>query len=169
MLSTAIGATAVTTTVPALRTDSNACPTCSPLSTPTVTMVESAPCPLVTDRANSAASAIEPNVCVAPSFAAASRFIVTGSTAITWPAPACAAPWTALIPIPPTPMTITTCPGCTWAAFTAEPQPVGTPQPSSAAERSETCDGMRMQDHSGMTLYSANVPISEDRATSRPW
>ncbi|ABW12347.1 beta-lactamase domain protein [Parafrankia sp. EAN1pec] len=45
--------------------------------------VESAPWPLVTDRANSAASSIEPNTAVAPNRTAASRFRDTGSTAIT--------------------------------------------------------------------------------------
>ena len=35
-----------------------------------------------------------------------------------------------MIPTPPMPMTITVCPGCTWAELTAEPQPVPTLQPS---------------------------------------
>jgi hypothetical protein len=41
-------------------------------------------------------------------------------------APAWAAPWTAFMPMPPTPMTITMWPGWTSAEFTAEPVP--TPQ-----------------------------------------
>jgi hypothetical protein len=45
-------------------------------------------------------------------------------------APAWAAPCTALMPMPPTPMMITVSPGRTWALLTAEPQPVPTPQPS---------------------------------------
>jgi hypothetical protein len=51
----------------ALRIASNAWPMCSTLSTPTVTIALSAPCPLVTLRANSAASSMLAKVSVAPS------------------------------------------------------------------------------------------------------
>ena len=97
---------------------------------PTVMIAESAPWPLVNDLASSVASSMVSTPCVAPTCCAFSRFIATGSTAMTLAAPACEAPWTALIPIPPMPMTITVCPGCTWAELTAEPQPVPTLQPS---------------------------------------
>jgi hypothetical protein len=46
---------AVTTMVPALLVALNAWPTCSLWITPTVTIVAFAPCPLVMDRAKSAA------------------------------------------------------------------------------------------------------------------
>ena len=98
--------------------------------TPTVMIAESAPWPLVNDLASSVASSMVSTPCVAPTCCAFSRFSATGSTAMTLAAPACEAPWTALIPTPPMPMTITVCPGCTWAELTAEPQPVPTSQPS---------------------------------------
>jgi hypothetical protein len=47
---------------------------------------------------------------------------------------------------------MTTSPGLIAAAFTAEPQPVGTPQPSRAAMSSGTSSGILMQLHSGITL-----------------
>ncbi len=122
----------VTTTVPALRIAENAWATCSVLSTPVVTIAASAPWPLVTERAKSAASSIVANECVAPSFWAVSRLNSTGSTAMTWLAPACAAPCTALMPMPPMPMMITVWPGRTSPALTADPQPVPTPQPDEA-------------------------------------
>ena len=49
----------VTTTVPALRIEAIACPRCSPVVTPTVTIAESAPWPLVNDWAISVASSID--------------------------------------------------------------------------------------------------------------
>ena len=101
----------VTTTVPALRIEAIAWPTCSPLVTPTVTIAESAPWPLVNDCASSVASSIVSHACVAPSSCAFSRLNATGSTAMTFDAPACAAPWTALMPMPPMPMTMTVSPG----------------------------------------------------------
>ncbi len=70
---------------------------------------------------------------VAPNSIAFSRFQATGSMATTRLAPAAAAPWTLLMPTPPTPMTTTVSPGRTSATRVAEPQPVVTPQPTSAA------------------------------------
>ena len=75
-------------------------------------------------------------------------------------APACLAPCTALIPIPPMPVMITTSPGCTCAALTADPQPVGTAQPSSAATSRGTSSGTLMALHSGITVYSENAETS---------
>ena len=53
-------------------------------------------------------------------------------------APASLAPWMALAPMPPTPTTATVSPGPTSAAYTLEPQPVTTPQPSRQALSSGT-------------------------------
>ena len=52
---------------------------------------------------------------------------------ITVAAPACAAPCSAFAPIPPMPITITVSPGSMPADLTAEPHPVGTAHPNSAA------------------------------------
>ncbi len=51
------------------------------------------------------------------------------STAMTVPAPAMAAPWMALRPTPPQPMTATVVPGSTLAVLNTAPRPVMTPQP----------------------------------------
>ena len=56
--------------------------------------------------------------------------------AMTRLAPASAAPWTALIPIPPMPTTTTVSPGRTSARTVAEPKPVATPQLTSATTSS---------------------------------
>ena len=60
-------------------------------------------------------------------------------------APASLAPWMALAPMPPTPTTTTVSPGRTSAAYTAEPQPVTTPQPSRQARSSGTSSSILMQ------------------------
>ena len=103
----------VTTQVPALRIAENACATCSGLVTPTVTIAESAPWPLVNCLASSVASSMVSKAWVAPSSWAFSRLNATGSTAMMLDAPACAAPCTALMPMPPMPITITVWPGWT--------------------------------------------------------
>src|SRR6516225_6139428 len=59
-----------------------------------------------------------------------SRLNSTGSTTTTFFAPAYRAPCTALLPTPPAPKTTTVSPARTPAACTAEPHPVGTPQPT---------------------------------------
>ena len=69
---------------------------------------------------------------VAPNSIAFSRLNSTGSTAITWRAPAIAAPCTALMPMPPMPTTTTVSPGATSARLVAEPQPVATPHDTRA-------------------------------------
>ena len=149
----------VTTTVPALRMAENACATCSVLSTPTVTTAESAPWPLVTERANSAASSIVANAWVAPSDSAVSRLNSTGSTAITCVAPTCEAPCTALMPMPPMPMMMTVWPGLASAAFTTEPQPVPTPQPTRHAFSSGRSLSTFTHDATSTTVSSQNVEI----------
>ena len=76
------------------------------------------------------ASSSEAAVCVAPNSIAFSRLNSTGSIAQICFAPASRAPWIALAPMPPMPTTATTSPGPTSAAYTLEPHPVTTPQPS---------------------------------------
>ena len=58
------------------------------------------------------------------------------STAMIMRAPATSEPCTAARPTPPTPKTATVEPGCTFAVFTAAPNPVVTPHPMSAAASS---------------------------------
>ena len=58
------------------------------------------------------------------------------STAMTLPAPAMAAPWMQLRPMPPQPITATVEPGSTLAVLNTAPTPVVTPQPISAARSS---------------------------------
>ena len=149
----------VTTTVPALRIEANASAMWSPVVTPTVTIAESAPCPLVTDWANSVACCMFSKAWVAPSSIAFSRLNSTGSTAITCIAPAWAAPWTALMPMPPIPITITVWPGYTSAEFTADPQPVPTPQPTRHALSSGRSSGTFTADATRPTECSANVEM----------
>ena len=108
-------------------------------------------------------------VWVAPSLAAISRLKRTGSTAITEAAPARAAPWTALMPTPPTPITMTASPGRTPAALTAEPNPVPTPHPSRQTVSRGTSSGTLTRECSGTTLHAEKVEISRNWAMSRPW
>jgi hypothetical protein len=86
------GAAAVMTTVPALRIAANAAATSWPVGTPMQTIAESAPCPLVNERARSAASSTAANASVAPSSSDLVRFSWIGSTAMIRPAPAWRAP-----------------------------------------------------------------------------
>src|SRR5579862_3641092 len=158
----------VTTTVPPLAIASNACATCSPVTTSIVTIALSAPWPSVIERAYSAAWSMWLNVLVAPSLAAISSLNATGSTAITDDAPASAAPCTALMPTPPTPMMITTSPVRTLAALTADPNPVPTPHPSRHTVSRGTSSGTLTSDSSGTVLQAENVEISMNWLTSRP-
>jgi hypothetical protein len=54
---------------------------------------------------------------------------------------------------------MTTWPGSTSAEFTAEPQPVPTPQPSRHMVSRGTSSGTFTQFHSDTTEYSENVEI----------
>ena len=130
----------------------------SSVTMPAVMMVLSAPLPLVSDCASSMASAAEATAWVAPSSMAFSRLFSSGSTAMRFLAPAKRAPCTALMPIPPTPTTITVSPGFTAAAFTAEPQPVGTPQPTSTALSSGRSSSTLTTEFWWMVAYWLKVP-----------
>ena len=96
---------------------------------------------------------------MAPSASAVSRLNSTGSTAITWVAPACDAPCTALMPMPPMPMMMTVWPGRTSAAFTAEPQPVPTPQPTRQAFSSGMSLSTFTHEATSTTVSSQNVEM----------
>ncbi len=61
--------------------------------------------------------------------------------------------------MPPTPMTITVSPGATFAAFTAEPQPVGTPQPTSTAFSRGMSSSTLTREFWWMVAYWLKVPI----------
>ena len=158
----------VTTTVPALRIEAIAWPRWSPVMTPTVTIAESAPWPLVTDWASSVASSMVATAWVAPSSSALVRLNSTGSTAITSDAPACAAPWTALMPIPPMPITITTSPGRTSAELIAEPQPVPTPQPIRQALSSGMSSCTLTAESTATVVTSAKVEMPHIWPTGWP-
>jgi hypothetical protein len=81
----------------------NAAVTTSSSTVPTVTSAWSAICPQVSSLIFAAASSAVAKAWVAPNFMAVSRLNGTGSTTTTFFAPAWAAPWTALMPIPPMP------------------------------------------------------------------
>ena len=75
------------------------------------------------------------------------------------------------MPTPPHPTTTTVSPGCTSAAYTAEPQPVVTPQPTSAALSSGMSFSILMQLACDATVYSPNVPMQHisPRSWPRAW
>src|SRR6202046_1290153 len=136
--------------------------TISSVTAPGVMMQWSASWPQVVSRTNSCASLAVANACVAPkTLTAMSRLNSTGSTTTTFFAPANLAPCTALLPTPPAPKITTVSPACTPAACTADPQPVGTPQPT----RHNSSHGMSWKSsrngtvaHSDTTAYCENVP-----------
>src|SRR3984885_2983627 len=125
----------------------------------------SASSPHVVSTMNSCASLAVANAWVAPNTVVAiSRLNSTGSTTTTFLAPANLAPCTALLPTPPAPKITTVSPGCTPAAYTEEPQPVGTPQPT----RNKISHGMSWKSsrsgtvaHSETTAYWEKVPSEQ--------
>ena len=151
-------ASPVTITRPCLRMAVNAACTTSSVTTPTVTRAWSAPTPWVSSVIICCAVAASGALCVAPSWQASSRLPGSGSTTTTCRAPANAAPCTALMPTPPMPYTTTVSPGRTPPAFTAVPQPVGTPQPTSTTVSSGRSGSTLMQEYSETVPHCANVP-----------
>ena len=97
-----------------------------------------------------------------------SRFASAMSTAMIFSAPAKRAPWIAPLPIPPHPITTTVSPGLTPAVFTAEPQPVVTPQPTRQARLSGRSSSILTTDASGTVPYCANAPSQASAPMSRP-
>ena len=102
---------------------------------------------------------------------AISRLNSTGSTTTTFFAPAKRAPCTALLPTPPAPKITTVSPAWTPAACTADPQPVGTPQPT----RHRISHGMSWKSsrsgtvaHSDTTAYWEKVPSEQNPPRSSP-
>src|SRR6516165_5271568 len=153
--------TAVIVTWPVLPTTWMASWITSSCRMPTVMIARSASSPRVVSRTKSNASAAVAKVCVAPNTLAISRLNATGSTTTTFFAPANRAPCTALLPTPPAPKITTVSPARTPAACTADPQPVGTPQPV----RHRTSHGMSWKSsrsgtvaHSDTTAYWEKVP-----------
>ena len=100
-----------------------------------------------------------------------SRLNSTGSTTITFFAPAYLAPCTALLPTPPAPKMTTVSPARTPAACTAEPQPVGTPQPTRHATSHGISSATGTQAHSDTTAYWEKVPSEQNppRSSSPRW
>ena len=121
-------------------------------------IAESAIWPRVRSVITSWASSTVANACVAPSSMAFSRLFSSGSTAMTYFAPAYRAPCTALMPMPPMPETITVWPGRTLAVLTAEPQPVGTPQPTRTALSSGRSSSTLTTEFWWIVPYWLNVP-----------
>src|SRR5487761_1880565 len=154
--------TAVIVTWPDLPTTLMAFAITSSCRMPTVIIATSASWPQVVSTTKSCASLALAKARVAPNTVVAiSRLNSTGSTTMTFCAPANLAPCTALLPTPPAPKITTVSPACTPAACTADPQPVGTPQPT----RHRISHGMSWKSsrsgtvaHSDTTAYCENVP-----------
>src|SRR5215470_3931924 len=167
--------TAVIITLPPLPVIITAACTISSVTTPGVMITWSARWPQVVSTTKSCACLAVANACVAPNTVVAiSRLNSTGSTTTTFFAPANLAPCTALLPTPPAPKITTVSPARTSAACTAEPQPVGTPQPV----RHRTSHGMSWKSsrrgtaaHSEMTAYWEKVPSVQKppRSSSPRW
>src|SRR5215469_13971189 len=147
---------------------SNPCVITSSFISPTVRMAWSASCPRVSWTTCSLASAGSVNTWVAPHSVAISSLNSSGSIATTFLAPAYRAPWTALMPTPPMPKITTVSPGLTLAAYTDEPQPVVTPQPTRQAISNGRSSSTFTQEFSEMTMYRENVPSTHIPPTSTP-
>ena len=78
------------------------------------------------------------------------------------------APCTALMPMPPMPTTTTVSPALTSARLVAEPQPVATPQLTSATHSSGRSASTLMTEVSATHAYSANVPSLAISVTGLP-
>ena len=163
MSTTVHGATEVITPRPPLEISDVSWAMCSPCATPTVRIATSA----ITPRVSSVTSAIARSMVltewVAPKNSARSRLDATGSTAMIVCAPASFAPWIAPVPMPPMPTTTTVSPGWTLPMCTADPHPVVTPHPTSAALSSGMSFSILITEVSCTTQCSANVP-SRDMA-----
>src|ERR1700677_2158567 len=148
----------VSTTMPRLRIAANAADTTSSVTTPIVTIAWSAPTPQVSSSASARASSVVATAWVAPKPSADSRLNTTGSTAMTYRAPAIDAPCSALAPTPPMPYTSVVSPGLTSPALTEDPNPVGTAHDVSAASSSGMSSSIFITDASDSTARSENVP-----------
>src|SRR5271165_3063 len=74
----------------------------------------------------------------------------------------------ALLPTPPAPKITTVSPGATFAAYTAVPHPVGTPQPTSAATSNGMSASMGTQEFCEITARCENVPSMQNPPKSSP-
>ena len=79
-----------------------------------------------------------------------------------------AAPCTAFMPTPPAPNTTAVWPASTPAAWTAEPQPVGTPQPTRQATSKGRSCGTGITEYSETTVYWEKVPSTHNPPKSTP-
>src|SRR6185312_142401 len=161
--------TAVTTTLPPLPISSTAFRSTSACITPTVITAWSAIWPWVRSQMYCEASSGSPVVNVAPNLPAISCLNGSGSTTTTCLAPAYAAPCTALMPTPPLPKITTVSPGLTPAAYTDEPQPVVTPQATSAAISKGKPSSIGTAEFSEITIRCENVPSTHMPPTSVPF
>src|SRR4029077_2856523 len=161
--------TAVIVTLPPLPVIITAAWTISSVTAPGVMITWSASWPQVVSTTNSCASLAVANACVAPNTVVAiSRLNSTGSTTTTFFAPANRAPCTALLPTPPAPKMTTVSPARTPAACTADPQPVGTPQPTRHAISHGNSSTSGTQAHSDTTAYCEKVPSVQNPPRSSP-
>ncbi len=158
----------VTTTRPPLPMSETASWMFSPWMSPTVMIAFSAIRPQVSSLTVPMASSALAKVCVAPNSIAHSRLASTGSMTMTRLAPAAAAPCTAFMPTPPAPMITTFSPGRTSATLVAEPHPVVTPQPTSAATSSGMSGSILTTDAWCTVMYGEKVPSRHIWMTSWP-
>src|ERR1700684_1444803 len=162
--------TAVIVTWPVLPTTLMAFAITSSCRMPTVMIAWSASSPQVVSTTKSCASSAVANAWVAPnSVVAIFRLNSTGSTTTTFFAPARLAPWTALLATPPAASITTVCPARTPPARTADPQPVGTPQATSAATSKPISSGILITENSCTTAYCENVPSTHSPPKSSPF
>ena len=101
---------------------------------------------------------MEAKAWVAPRAMACSRLNSTGSMAMIRWAPATRAPCTALMPMPPTPITATLSPGLVPARSVAEPKPVATPQDTRATTSNGRSGSTLMSEASFTRMCSEKVP-----------
>ena len=98
---------------------------------PADSIAQSTPLPsVISKQASIGLSILELIVCVAPTFFANSNLLSKISTAIIFDAPDILAPWIALNPTAPHPITTTEVSGFIFPAYTAPPYPVITAQPN---------------------------------------
>ena len=133
-----------------------------------MTITASAPRPSAAQAARQGLPSPAGTASVAPNSRAASSLPATRSTATIRRAPAMRAPWMALSPTPPAPITTTSCPGRTRAALTAAPTPVTTPQDSRHAASIGMSSGIRATWDAWTVTASAKAPESIAWCTGAP-
>ena len=107
-------------------------------------------------------------VWVAPNSRAAASLPASMSTAMIGVQPERRAPWMALRPTPPQPMTTTLDPVLTFAVLTTAPKPVSTPQAMRAALSSGMSLGIATACDWSTTMCSAKAPVRSPCASGLP-